>query len=228
MSQISTLITGAGVPTPIAGLSYCPEFLLIGDVDTANPLRGLEVIVDGTPFINITGSAPLVGAYSKWMNEIAGANSVGTLIKLATGRIDKPTTIRLTNDGVTTPAVFAYGDSENGAPMLVSTQAILAGGSQDFSKFSALFITAPANIQQAEVFFTNGYKETMTAVELDSYFNLKYNSDADGRLNACTVIDNTDQSIEMVRLYATGANLTVLIAKVPDSLFEAVVDEVTN
>lgn len=226
MSQISTLITGAGVVTPIAGLSYCPEFLLIGDVDTANPLQGLEVIVDGTPFTSVNGSAPLVGAYSKWLNEIAGANSVGTLVKLATGRVDKPTTIRLTNAGATTPAIYAFSDSDNGSPMLASTQAILAGSSQDFSKFSALFITAPANILYAEVFFTNGYKETMTAVELDAYFNLKYNSDADGRLNACTVIDNTDQSIEMVRLYATGANLTVLIAKVPDAVFEAVKEEI--
>lgn len=137
MSQIGTLTTGAGVATIFSGQAQCEEYLLLGDVDTANPLQGISVEIDGTPFINIQNSEPLVGAFFKWMSQtVAGA--VGLCFKLATGMIPKNTTYRLINNGVTTPTVKVFSDSKGGVPFIATTKGINASSFEDFRKFSAL------------------------------------------------------------------------------------------
>lgn len=222
MAQISTLLTGAGVTTVIPGQSQAEEFLLIGDVDTANPLQALQVEIDGTPFITIN-SAALLTAFMKWMMEtINGTAVVGLLIKVATGLIKRNTTYRLTNAGATTPAIFAFSTNRSGIPYLSSSKQINPSAYEDFDKFSALFITAPANIQSAEVLFADGHRSTMSGVELDSLFAYDNQSEANGQLGGVTVIDNRDQSIQQVRLYCVTTALTVLVAKLPNEAFQQI------
>jgi hypothetical protein len=214
MAQIGTLLTGAGVVTSFSGLSQADEFILIGDVDTANPLQGISVDLNGETIINITNQA-LISAYAKWLQESA-AGPVGGAIKVGTGRMKGNTTIRLTNSGATTPAVFAWSDSDGGRPMIAATSVILAGGYSDYSDFSALFITAPANLQQAVVTFSDGFQTIMTAPEIGAYLNITHQTDADGYLAGCPTFDNSQGNIKAVRIFATGANLNVLQVKIPE------------
>lgn len=222
MSQISTLLTGSGIQTVIAGQSQCEQYLLIGDVDTANPIQGIQVEVDGVTFININAAQTLITAFAKWQSESVGA-SIGGLIKLATGVIRKNTTIRLTNAGATTPAIFAFSEADNGVPIMASTKTINPTSYDDFERFSAIFLQTPANVASLEIVFSDGRKSTMSVVEADALFNLYNQTEADGRLGGVAVIDNTNQSIQTVRVNTNGTagGCTVLMAKLPDSAFKA-------
>lgn len=223
MSQIGNLVTGAGIATVLPGLTQLEAYLLIGDVDTANPLQGIQVEVDGVTTININSAASLISAFAKWQMEIAGS-VVGNMLKLATGCVKKPTTIRLVNSGATTPVIYGFSDADNGAPILAATSTINPSSSQDFAKFSALFIGTPANVSSVEVIFADGRKSTMTMPEVDAYFAFKSQSEADGRLAGISVINNSDQSITAVRINTSSAagGTAVLQAKLPDSFFKEV------
>lgn len=224
MGLITTLITGAGVVTT-SGQAQCESMIVVGDVDTANALQGLSVEVDGAPFFNIPSSnSALIGAYAKWMVNGVGT-VVGLVFKIATGRIPRATTYRFTNNGATTPAVYAFSDADNGVPVVCATKGINASSYDDFSKFSALFIGTPANLTNADVLFTNGYRVTMTMQELEAWFSMKNQAETNGDLNAVTVIDNRDGSVAAMRLYCSGAN-TILIAKLPDASFQALKEQV--
>jgi len=219
MSQIGTLVTGAGVTTVISGQSQCEEIIVLGSVSTANPLQGIQVEVDGQPFININNQPALLAAWSKWMSQFV-STLVGVVIKVATGKIPRSTTYRFTNNGATTPIIYAFSDNADGVPFIVATKQINAASYEDFEKFSALFIGTPANLASAEVVFTNGHKTTMTFQELDALFALKNPTEANGELLGVTVIDNRDQSIQSIRMNCSAAN-TILIAKIPDAAYKA-------
>ena len=219
MAQIGTLVTGAAVVTIIAGMAQCEQVLVLGSVGTANPLQGLQVEIDGIPFININNQPALLSAYAKWQAQFV-STLVGVVFPISTGRIGKNTTYRLTNNGATVPIIYATSFSEDGIPFLVGTKQINASSFEDFEKFSALFIGTPASLASAEVTFTNGCKSTMSFQELDAMFSLQNSAEANGELLAITVIDNRDGKIKSVRLNCSAAN-TILVAKVPDPAFQA-------
>lgn len=219
MPQIGVLTTGAGIETVIAGQSSCAAHLVLGDVDTANAISGLQVEIDGTPYINIKGSATLCNAFAKWGNNvIEGTNVIGLVYHLATGLIQRSTNYRITNNGVTVPVVRVLSDNRQGVPFIAAAKGINANSFEDFSRFSALIIDVPANVNNIEMNFKDGHRETWSVVDADSYFAIQNAAEADGRLGGCTVIDNTQQNIASVRINATTA-ISVLIVKLPDSAF---------
>lgn len=220
MSQITTLLTGAGVTTVVSGQTQCEQYILIGDVDNSNPLQGIAVEIDGTSFINIANAQNLITAFMKWQMETTGA-VIGLLLKIATGVIKKNTTYRFTNAAATTPAIFAYSEERDGVPLMASTKSINASSYEDFENFSALFLQTPANVGTLEVVFRDGHKATMSIAEADSLFSLYNQSETDGRLGGVTVIDNTKGNIRQVRVNTNNVGAcVVLIAKLPDTAFQ--------
>jgi hypothetical protein len=224
MSQIGTLVTGAGVPTVIAGQSQCPAYLVIGTVDTPNALRGLTVEVDGSPFIQLN-SAALINAFGKWLMEVTignSANCLGYMLKIATGSIKRNTTIRLTNDGVTVPAIFGFSDGKDGVPIQATTKTVNAQSYEVFRSFSALILETPANVSNAEIVFADGHKDTLTPAEIEALFALKFQNELGG-IGTTIVIDNSDQSIQEVKLNTnSGGACTVAVVKIPDAAFKAI------
>jgi hypothetical protein len=229
MSLIGTLITGAGNPTNIVGQKKLDMFLLIGDVDTANPLQGLTVELDGVAFFSVANAATLLTAYAKWQQELTGS-TLGVCFKLATGCIEGSVNYRLTNAGATTPSIYASSEVDNGVPFYVSTDTINALSSQTYEKFSALFLQTPATVSTVELeFYRNPdnkdegtYRETMTIQEVDMYFSLYNQAETDGRLGGVSVIDNTRQNVKSVKINVNNVGaLTVLQAKLPDDAFKA-------
>jgi hypothetical protein len=221
MGQIGTLLTGAGVTTTISGQAQTDQYLLLGDVDTPNPLQGIQVEVDGTTFFNIQ-SAVLITAAMKWLMETAGAGVIGLLLKVATGSIKRTTTYRFTNSGATVPAIFAFSEqgAGGGLPVVAGTKGINAVSYDDFSQFSALMVDLPANVSTWEIVFTDGTKSTLTTVEVDALFALSNQTEANGKLGTVTVLDNTARNIATVRINTTAA-VTVLILKLPQAAFDA-------
>jgi len=220
MSLLGVLVTGAGVQTTFPGQAQCEQYILLGDVDTAFMLRGLSVEIDGSPFINIQNSLPLMSAFAQWqMENVAGAP--GFLLKVATGSIQTNTTYRFTNDGVTTPNIFVFSDAQEGVPVIATTKGINASSFEDFNKFSALFITVPADITSLEIVWQDGWKSTIGIEEAAAYFSMSNQTDANGLLTAVLVIDNTEQNVKSVRVFADPTGATVLIAKLPNEMFDA-------
>jgi hypothetical protein len=221
MPQIGTLVTGAGVETTISGQASCGSVLVLADIDNANPLSGIQVEIDGVPFINIKGNATLCTAFAKWQNRaIEGTNIVGVAYKLSTGKINRSTTYRLTNNGVTTPVIRVLSDNQNGVPFIVAQKGIPALSFDDFQQFSALLIDVPANVNNIEVNFRDGHRETWSVQDADTYSALNFDTEADGRLGGATLIDNTAGNISSVRINATTA-VSVLVIKLPDGAFQA-------
>ncbi len=218
MAQIGTLTTGAGVQTIISGQSQLDSIILFGTIATAMPLQGLQVEVDGVPFININNQAAILAAFSKWTCEANASGAIiGVALKISTGRIKKNTTYRFTNNGATTPAILAFSDNDVGVPFVVATKTINASSYEDFQNFSALFIGTPANISSAEFTFSNGCRSTLLPAEIDALFGIQYPNEA-GELAAVSVIDNRQQTISNVRLNCSASN-TILACKVPDDAF---------
>lgn len=218
MGQIGTLLTGAGVTTVIPGNAQCEAMIVLGDVDTAFPLQGVTVEVDGSPFFNVQ-SAALLTAYAKWMMQVTGT-VIGIALKIATGMMPRNTTYRLTNAGATTPIIYAFSDNDNGVPFLCATKQINALSYEDFDNFSALFVTTPANVLNYEIAFSNGSKKTFAPQEIDAYFALQFSAETDGRLSGVTVLDNRDKKYSKIRINCTAVN-TIMIAKIPDAAFKA-------
>lgn len=221
MPQIGTLLTGAGNPTVIAGQNQLDQYLLLGDVDTANPLQGLRVDVGGQTIFNIDNAATLLTALSKWMTEFAGT-SVGVLFKLSTGIIKGNTTYRLINAGATTPAIFAFSEASNGTPLFTIAQQINQLSTLEFEKFFALFIQTPANVSGIEVEFTDGTVQTWVPAEADAFFALFNQAETDGRLGGVTVIDNTEQKFSRVKITTNNTGACVVASvKMADDVFQS-------
>lgn len=218
--QIGTLNAGAGVATVLAGRAQCDQYLVIGGVGTANPLEGLTVTINGTPFIDIN-SAALITAFGKWQGE-SNNGPIGFCIKTGTGSIARNTTYRLQNAGATTPNIFAFSEAGNGVPFEATTITINPSSKQEFNKFSALFLETPANITSAEILFMDGSKDTLTPTELAAWFNVYNQTDANGLLGTVTVIDNTEARIKSLTLTTNNGagGCTVLTAKLPDAAYK--------
>ena len=216
---LTTLITGAAVNTSLNPISQVESNILIGDVDTAMPLRGLSVKVGGKTTIDIQGSQPLMSVFAKFCSNISAA-IVGLVLKIATGRINaEGSSIVFTNDGATVPQIFGHSFESAGVPIEAATSAIVALDNRKYSDFSGLFITPAANVNYFDVEMEDGTNQPMTVVEADAAFSLSHPTQADGRLDALvTGFDNRDRKYKSVRVYATTA-VTVLLVKLPDSYF---------
>lgn len=222
MAQIGTLTTGAGVSTVIAGQSQCDQYIVIGDVDTPLDLQAVSVEIEGTPFIQIVGQN-LVEAFAQYKSNMGGTdgtdNTPSNFLKIATGFIPRNTTFRFTNNGNTTPAIYAFSTARAGIPLIATTQQINATSYQVFTKFSALIIDNFANVLNVEISFRDGSKSTLTIPEVDAMFTLNNPASPAGKLGPCSCIDNSDQSISSVRINTGAGAATVLTVKLPDESF---------
>lgn len=210
MSQlIAALTTGAGVISTLQGQPHCEQYIVIGDIDTAMPLQGINIETDGESVINIVGSQPLCSAFAKFMTPFC-ATLVGLIIKVAAGKINKKTTYRFTNNGATTPIIFGYSEKTGGRQCRALSDGIVASSNCTYSGFTALMVTPSANVGSLDFTFTDGTQQTYSVIEADALFAMKNATEANGRLDAVvTTIDNRDKSIKSVRVNATTA-VTVL------------------
>lgn len=219
-SQIGTLLTGAGTVTTL-NLQFVPQFILVGDTETDLPLTAMSWNIAGDELVNI-GSAVMVQAYSKFgRSGLLGADvQVAQLIQVGDGYYgNQQFQLRLTNAGVTTPAIYGYSKRYGtGELITVSQNVILDGANQRYNGFVALQFV-PTNVTRCDVEFTDlltdtVYSESMSPVELMSMFVDDNTADASGLLGTLVTIDNAsmfinDLQINGITIYASGANVTV-------------------
>lgn len=215
MSQIGSL---ANTASQTFDLSYYPQFLQVGDPDNADTFNGLTTVGRGNTLIQLTNGAQIRAIMQTEQMLIgAGASTeLGSRLWLASGRIPGASTITIGNAGATTTAVYqnSVGKSMDFIARKIAVTPVVANGNNVFRNFDQLLFL-PANFDRAQVTFTSGWTEEMTAAELQGLFLANNNSEASGLVNGFIVVQGLrapeGYGIQEITVFAgSGGNCDVV------------------
>jgi len=214
MSLIGTIAASA---TGVFNLDFLPEKLLINSPATSQELTNLSVVSSGIQLMSITDVARLnaIASYDSGaiLNEPTAGNTSKTAkyLKLATGRINKATTITGVN-GVTAVSVYAASTNIGNIARRAVEQSINPSANATFDNFEALFFNA-ANILRAQVTFANGYTDEYSEVELRALYSNYHVADGAGQLSGLVCIDADSGAglIAQVVIYNGSGGTTVVL-----------------
>ncbi len=211
MSQIGTLAAAAAT---LFNLDFLPERLLIGTIDTSGVATNLNVSSSGRTLFSVTAAAR-INALSKFdMGVFLGTAALApNWLRLAPTRVNKATTINITNGGATTPAVYASSKAKGNVARTAVEQTINASANQTFTEFEALFFD-PTNVLRAMITFADDFTDEYSVAEIDALFASNSVADADGRLGGLSCIKSDqpgNNDVKQVVLFTSGGgNVTVL------------------
>jgi len=214
MALIGTFPASASA---VFNLDFLPEKVLIGTPNADNQaLSNFSVVTSGTQLMSITSVARLT-ALAKFDSGAILANTGGdsmaaSYLRLATGRINKATTITGTNGTAFTENFFAASTNISGVARRAVEQSINPSANATFNDFEALIFDS-TNVLRAQITFDNGFTDEYTVQELRALYSNYHVSDASGFLEGLCVIDADSGAglISQVVLFAgSGAAVVVL------------------
>jgi hypothetical protein len=216
MAQIGTVAASA---TQVFNLDFLPEYLLIGGTANANQsLSNLSVVTSGQQLMSIT-SEPRITALSRFdMGAIldfptpTDSSRAASYLKLATGRINKATTITGTNSIAAARNVFAASTNITNVARRAVEQSINASANATFDNFEGLLFDA-TNVLRATITFANGFTDEYTVEELKGLYSAYHVAENGGTLNGLTVIDSDSGAglISQVVIYNGSGGSTVVL-----------------
>jgi hypothetical protein len=210
MAQIGNLTASA---SSVFNLDFLPERFLIASTDTDQPLSQISVVTSGTQLFSITAAARIRAVAKFDQGATLGADvKVPMWLKLSTGRVNKQTTINVTNSGAGTESVEAVSTNISAIARRAVEQSINASANATFDTFEALFYD-PTNVLRIQVNFANGYSDEYTKNEIDALYAAYHVADADGRLNGLSCIDSDSLGgqISQVTIYNGAGGATVVL-----------------
>jgi hypothetical protein len=210
MAQIGNLTASA---SSVFNLDFLPERLLVAATDTDQPLSQISVVTSGTQLFSITSAARIRAVAKFDQGATLGADvKVPMWLKFSTGRVNKQTTINVTNSGAGTEAVQAVSTNIASVARRAVEQSINASANATFDTFEALFYD-PTNVLRIQVIFANGYSDEYTPNEIDAFYAGYHVADADGRLNGLSCIDSDSLGgqIAQVTIYNGSGGATVVL-----------------
>lgn len=208
---------GAAPASAVFNLDFLPERLLVGNTQNTNQsLSNLSVVTSGVQLFSVT-SEPRITALSKFdqggiLGDTAIDDNVASWIRLATGRINKATTITGTNGAVGARDIYAVSTNLNNVARRGVEQSINPSANATFDNFEALFFD-PANVLRAQITYANGFTDEYAPAEIDALYASYHVTDNDGRLAGLSCIDSDSGAglISQVVLFAgSGAAVVVL------------------
>jgi hypothetical protein len=210
MAQIGNLTASA---SSVFNLDFLPERFLVSGTDTDQPLSQLSVVTSGTQLFSITAAARIRAVAKFDQGATLGADvKVPMWLKFGTGRVNKQTTINVTNSGAGTEAVQAVSTNIGSIARRAVEQSINASANATFNNFEALFYD-PTNVLRIQIIFDNGFSDEYTPNEIDALYAAYHVSDADGRLNGLSCIDAASGAglISQVTIYNGSGGATVVL-----------------
>jgi hypothetical protein len=210
MAQIGNLTASA---SSVFNLDFLPERFLIASTDTDQPLSQLSVVTSGTQLFSITAAARIRAVAKFDQGATLGADvKVPMWLKFGTGRVNKQTTINVTNSGAGTEAVQAVSTNIGSIARRAVEQSINASANATFNNFEALFYD-PTNVLRIQVIFDNGFSDEYTPNEIDALYAGYHVADADGRLIGLSCIDAASGAgvISQVTIYNGSGGATVVL-----------------
>jgi hypothetical protein len=202
----------------VFNLDFLPEYFLIsGTANADQSLTNFSVVTSGVQLMSITDVVRLT-ALSKFdsgaiLRDNPGNNMVAQYLKLATGRINKATTITGTNGNVNVRDAYAASTNITNVARRAVEQSINPSANATFSNFESLIFDA-TNILRAQITFANGFTDEYTTRELQALYANYHVADIDGTLEGLTCIDADSGAglISQVTLFA-GAGAAVVVLK---------------
>jgi len=218
MAQIGSFpATGSAV----FNLDFLPEYFLVGNSGVPTQfLDNFSVVTSGVQLMSITSAVRLT-ALAKYDSgaQLADPNPPGTAIstttsylRLATGRINKATTITGNNPTAGIEPAFAASTNISSVARRAVEQSINPSANATFDNFEALFFD-PTNVLRAQITFANGYSDEYGNAEMRALYSRYHISDSFGGLEGLTCIsaDSGAGLISQVVLYNGAGGSTVVL-----------------
>lgn len=178
----------------VFNLDFLPEKFLIQGPQTSQSLTNFSVVTSGVQLMSITDVNRL-NALAKFdsgaiLNNPTAAtvNAAGAYLRLATGRINKATTITGTNGVASVRSVYAASTNIGNVARRAVEQSINPSANATFDNFEALIFDA-ANILRVQITFANGFTDEYTEVELRALYSNYHVSEEFGFVNGLCIID---------------------------------------
>jgi len=203
----------------VFNLDFLPEKFLVGGPQLANQrLTNLSVVTSGVQLMSIT-SLERITALAKFDSgailadpATTNVSTTAAYLRLATGRINKATTITGTNGDASAWDVFAASTNINNVARRAVEQSINPSANATFDNFEALIFDA-TNILRAQITFANGFSDEYTPAELRALYSNYHISDVSGTLEGLTCIDADSGAglISQVVLFNGSGGTTVVL-----------------
>jgi hypothetical protein len=203
----------------VFNLDFLPEKFLVGSPGATNQaLSNFSVVCSGQQLMSITDVNRLT-ALAKFdsgaiLQDPSTANTAQTAsyLRLATGRINKATTITGTNGTVTAENVFAASTNISNVARRAVEQSINPSANATFDNFEALFFDL-TNVLRAQITFANGFTDEYAPTELRALYSNYHISDVSGLLEGQCVIDADSGAglISQVVLFNGAGGSTVVL-----------------
>lgn len=207
----------ASPATEVFNLDFLPERLLIGATSNTNQaLSNLSVVTSGIQLMSVTSDARIT-ALSRFdqggiLSDTAADDNVASWIRLATGRINKQTTINVTNGAAAARNVYAASTGLNSVARRAVEQSINASANATFDMFEALFFVS-TNVLRAQITFVNGFTDEYSVDEINALYASYHFAEADGQLNGLSCIDansGAGEIAQVVLFNGSGGSTIVL------------------
>ena len=205
----------------VFNLDFLPEKVLVASAHATNQaLTNFSVVCSGVQLMSITAVSRLT-ALAKFdsgaiLDDPATPGTVNSTtasyLRLATGRINKATTITGTNGVAAAQNFFAASTNISNIARRAVEQSINPSANATFDNFEALIFDS-SNVLRAQITFANGYTDEYSVSEILALYANNHVSDAFGTLENLTVIDadsGAGQIAQVVLFNGAGGSTVVL------------------
>lgn len=203
----------------VFNLDFLPEKLLVQSTGADNQaLSNFSVVCSGVQLMSITAVNRLTALAKFDSGAILsdptspGYSTTASYLRLATGRINKATTITGTNSVASAQDVYAASTNISNVARRAVEQSINPSANATFDNFEALIFDS-SNILRAQITFANGFSDEYTPSELRALYANYHVSDRSGNLEDLTVIDADSGAglISQVVLFNGSGGSTVVL-----------------
>jgi hypothetical protein len=203
----------------VFNLDFLPEKFLVGFTgEPTQPLSSFSVVCSGQQLMSVT-SATRLTALAKFdsgalLSDPSSGNlsTVASFLRLATGRINKATTITGTNTSIDAKNVFASSTNIGNVARRAVEQSINPSANATFDNFEALFFDS-THVLRAQITFANGFSDEYTVQEIQGLFGNYHVCDAFGTLEGLLCIDADSGAglISQVTIFNGSGGSTVVL-----------------
>ena len=203
----------------VFNLDFLPEKFLVGSTSLdSQKLTSFSVVTSGVQLMSITNVARLTalakfdsGALLSYPTAV-NISTTASYLRLATGRINKATTITGTNGVATAFNAFAASTNIGNVARRAVEQSINPSANATFDNFECLIFDA-TNVLRAQITFSNGFTDEYSVEEIEALYSNYHVSDAFGKLEGLCCIDSDSGAglISQVVLFNGAGGSTVVL-----------------
>jgi len=210
----------AASASAVFNLDFLPEYYLVDSTYSDSQwLSNFSVVTSGVQLMSITSVNRITalakfdsGALQSYPDSSGTPSRTASYLKLATGRINKASTITGTNSDTAVKNVFAASTNISNVARRAVEQSINPSANATFNNFEALFFDA-TNILRAQITFANGFSDEYTPKELQALYGAYHVAEEQGKLQGLTCIDSDSGAglISEVVLFNGSGGTTVVL-----------------